>query len=178
MDADMKPIWILYGSCMDPHMDLYMADTPCGIFSCSFAQARRCLVPWLLMPPWAMEHKTRAAPEPAALSKALGAFQSKRNKFDGEGKHQCMKHTFVAFNVGVQQTTPTGEQKWKEHAKKFAFLLEQFADHDAAFIFGCELGGLRQGVAATQRNMATLSAAHCRLQNGKHLVRTSLSTTA
>ena len=60
-------------------LNLYMADTPCGIFSCSVAQARLCLVPWLLMPPWAMEHKTRAAPEPAALSKALGAFQSKGN---------------------------------------------------------------------------------------------------
>ena len=156
MDAYMGPIWILYGPCMDPYMDLYMADTPCGIFSCSVAQARLCLVPWLLMPPWAMEHKTRAAPELAALSKALGAFQSKGNKFDGEGKHQCVKQKFVAFNFGVPQAMLTGEKKWKEHAKKFAFLLEQFADHDAAFIFGCELGGLRQGVAATQRNMGNI----------------------
>ena len=40
--------------------------------------------------------------------------------------------------------------------QKLAFVLEQFANHDAAFIFGCELGGLRQGVAATQRNMGNI----------------------
>ena len=103
-----------------------------------------------------MDHKTRGAPTPWPLPKALGAFQPKGNKFDGEGKHQCVKQTFVAFNFGVQQTMLTGEKKWKEHSKKLAFLLEQFADHDAAFIFGCELGDLRQGVAATKVNMGKI----------------------
>lgn len=58
-----------------------------------------------------MDHKTRGAPTPWPLPKDLGAFQPKGNKFDSEGKHQCVKQTFVAFNFGVQQTMLTGEKK-------------------------------------------------------------------
>ena len=57
-----------------------------------------------------------------------------------------MKQAFVAFNFGVQQNMLAGENKWKAHSTTLAYILQQFADHDADFIFGCELGGLQQGV--------------------------------
>ena len=76
------------------------------------------------------------------MPKTLGASQSKGNKFDGPGKHKCVQQAFVACNFGVQQNMLAGENKWKARSKKLAFLLEQFADHDANFIFGCELGRL------------------------------------
>ena len=39
-----------------------------------------------------------------------------------------------------------GENKWQAHSATLAYILQQFADHDADFFFGCELGGLQQGV--------------------------------
>ena len=114
-----------------------------------------------------MHHKTRGGPTLWPMRKTLGASQSKGNKCDGPGKHKCVQQTFVAFNVGVQQTMLAGEaffcclqhlraNKWKGHSKKLAFLLKQFADHDADFIFGCELGGLQQGVAAAKIDMGKI----------------------
>ena len=114
-----------------------------------------------------MDHKTRGGPTPWPMPKTLGASQSKGNKFDGPGKHKCVQQTFVAFNFGVQQTMLAGEtsvcclqrwraNKWKAHSKKLAFSLKQFADHDADFIFGCELGGLQQGVAAAKIDMGKI----------------------
>ena len=67
----------------------------------------------------------------------------------------------------MQQTMLAGEtffcclqhwtaNKWKAHSKKLAFLFKQFADHHADFIFGCELGGLQQGVAAAKIDMGKI----------------------
>ena len=101
------------------------------------------------------------------MRKTLGASQSKGHKCDVPGKHKCVQQTFVAFNFGMQQTMLAGEtsvcclqrwraNKWKTHSKKLTFLLKQFADHHADFIFGCELGGLQQGVAAAKIDMGKI----------------------
>ena len=87
------------------------------------------------------------------MPQTLGASQSKGNKFDGPGNHKCVRRPFVAVNFGMQQNMLAGENKWKAHSTKLAKILEQFADHDADFIFGCELGGLREGVNKVNINM-------------------------
>ena len=65
-----------------------------------------------------------------------------------------MPHAFVAFNFGVQQNMlDENWNRWKEHSKQLAKILENFADCGADFIFGCELGGLRAGVKKANINM-------------------------
>ena len=44
-------------------------------------------------------------------------------------------------------------KRWKEHSKQLAKILEKFADCGADFIFGCELGGLREGVKKVNINI-------------------------
>ena len=44
-------------------------------------------------------------------------------------------------------------KKWEEHSKQLANILQKFADCGADFIFGCELGGRRQGVKKVNINM-------------------------
>ena len=63
-------------------------------------------------------------PPPWQMPKTLGASQSKGNKFDGPGNHNCVKQAFVAFNFGVQQNMLAGENTWKAHSKKLAKILE------------------------------------------------------
>ena len=57
-----------------------------------------------------------------------------------------MKQAFVAFKFRMQQNMLVVESKRKAYSKKLADILQQLAHYDADFIFGCELGGLQQGV--------------------------------
>ena len=49
------------------------------------------------------------------------------------------------------------KKKWKKHSNNLTLLFEQFANHDAAFIFGCELCDLRQHVAIRKVNMGKIA---------------------
>ena len=68
--------------------------------------------------------------------------------------------------------------RWKEHSKQLAKILNKFADCGADFIFGCELGGLREGVKKANINMDQI--VHSVLPNaeGETSGASSLSTTA
>ena len=88
------------------------------------------------------------------MPNTLGASQSQEDTFDGLINHLCVQYAFVAFNFGVPQTMLNENAKrWKEHSKQLAKILEKFADCGADFIFGCELGGLREGVKKVNINM-------------------------
>ena len=53
-------------------------------------------------------------------------------------------------------------KRWKEHSKQLANILQKVADCGADFIFGCELGGRRQGVKKVNINMNVLPDAKCK----------------
>ena len=98
----------------------------------------------------------RSAPQPTPwpMPTALGASQFEGNTFDGPCNHLCVQYAFVAFNFGVQQNMlDENGNRWKEHSKQLAKIFEKFADCGADFIFGCELGGLQEGVKHANINM-------------------------
>jgi len=68
-----------------------------------------------------------------------------------EGTFVCAKVNVVSFNFGVQQTMMESSKGWSKNALKLCRLLEKFGQgSDGDFIFGCELGGHRQGIAAAK----------------------------
>jgi len=68
-----------------------------------------------------------------------------------EGTFVCARVNIVSFNFGVQQTMLESCKGGTKNALKLCRLLEKFGQgSDGDFIFGCELGGHREGFAAAE----------------------------
>jgi hypothetical protein len=52
----------------------------------------------------------------------------------------------ISFNFGIHQNMLQGSKAWNRHARTLSRLLQKVAKGcDADFIFGCEMGGHREG---------------------------------
>ena len=102
---------------------------------------------------WGLNAVPRGAVQSAAPSARI---RSASQPVEDREINRCLSFSFTSFNFGVQQSMLDAERKRQQHAKKLRQLLHGFGEVPSNFIFGCELGGTRQGVTASSFDMQNI----------------------